>query len=93
MSRFVVAADWDKRYDSGVRARAEQVDFQDMKEAERQRAEGHDYLDRSGDICSNVHPCILNDIFRSLIKMEQEQVNLPDDDQASEDEQDEGAEI
>ena len=93
MSRFVVAADWDGRYDKDVKERAGMVDFQDMKEAERQRAQGQDYADRSGDICSNVHPCILNEVFRALMKMEQEQVNLPDADQSPDNELDEGAEI
>ena len=79
MARFIVAADWDERYDKNTKERAAQFDFQDMKEAERQHKEENNpsYLDRSGDLYSNVHPCILNDIFRSLMKMEQEQTNLP----------------
>jgi len=78
-ARFIVAADWDGRYDKRAKERAAQFDFQDMKEAERQHKEENNpsYLDRSGDICSNVHPCILNEIFRYLMKMEREQPNLP----------------
>jgi hypothetical protein len=41
MARFVVAAEWDKRYDTVVKERASKVDFQDLKEAEKQIAEGH----------------------------------------------------
>lgn len=95
MARIVIAADWDRRYDNDVRERAERVDFQDMKEAERQRTEGQtpNYLDRSGDLTSNVHPCILNEIFRNLMKMEQEQVNLPQADAPRDNALDEGAEI
>jgi len=95
MSRIVIAADWDKRYDTDVRERAERVDFQDMKEAERQLAEGqpkHTVIDKSSDLCSNVHPCFLNEIFRHLMKMEQEQVNLPNEEQHHENELDEGVE-
>jgi hypothetical protein len=96
MSRIVIAADWDKRYDRDVRERAEKVDFEDMKEAQRQIAEGqpkHTVIDKSGDICSNVHPCILNEIYRHLMEMEREQVNLPQADVSEENERDEGAEI
>ena len=94
MSRFVVAADWDKRYDSDVRARAERVDFQDMKEVERQHTEENnpDFVDRSGDLTSNIHPIILNEIFRALMKMEQEQPNLPSADVEQDNELAEGVE-
>jgi hypothetical protein len=95
MSRIVIAADWDKRYDSDVRERAERVDFQDMKQAQKEIEEGqpkHTVIDKSGDLCSNVHPLILNEVFRHLMKMEQEQVNLPDTERPHENELDEGAE-
>jgi hypothetical protein len=91
MSRVVIAADWDKRYDGDVRKRAEKVDFQDMKEARRQIEEGqpkHTVIDKSGDLGSNVHPCILNEIYRHLMKLEQEQVNLPPADISEENELD-----
>jgi len=80
MARFIVAADWDKRYDGSVKERAERVDFRDMKEAKILQEEGNDpykTADQTRDLYSNVHPVILNAIFRNLMKMEQEQVNLP----------------
>jgi hypothetical protein len=95
MSRIVIAADWDGRYDKIAKERAGQVDFQDMKQAEKEIAEGrpkHTVYDKSGDLCSNVHPCILNEIYRHLMKMEQEQVNLPPADVEQDNELDEGAE-
>ena len=96
LSRTVVEADWDKRYDGEVRQRAGRVDFQDMKEAGRKIREGqpkHTVFDTSGDLTSNVHPCIINDIFRLLMKAEQEQAHLPQADMTEENELDEGAEI
>jgi len=90
MARFIIAADWDKRYDRDVRERAEQVDFQDMKEA------GANIKSTTEDITcelySNVHPCILNSIFRSLMKMEQKQVNLPGEEHPHDNGLDEGVE-
>ena len=96
MARFVVAADWDKRYDNSVRERAERFDFQDMKESRALYETGQDphrTADRTADLYSNVHPCILNDAFRRQMKLEQEQVNLPQTDISEENERDEGVEI
>jgi hypothetical protein len=95
ISRVVVAADWDKRYSSDVRARAEQVDLQDMKEGEKLYEAGKDPMrtaDPTNYLYSNVHPCILNDVFRLLMKMEQEQISLPSADAENENERDKGAE-
>lgn len=80
VARTIVGAEWDGRYYRDVKARASLFDFADMKEAATQYANGND-PHRTGDstinLCSNVHPVMLNDIFRCLMKMEKEQVNLP----------------
>jgi hypothetical protein len=96
IGRTVMGADWDKRYDGSVRERAARFGYQDMKEGQALRDEGKDpyrSADKTINITSNVHPCILNAVFRSLMKMEQEQVNLPTADVDRDNERDEGAEI
>jgi hypothetical protein len=80
IGRTVVGAEWDKRYDHGVKTRAEQFNYRDMKEGKALYEEGKDpykTADSTTSYCSDVHPCMLNAIFRSLMKMEQAQVNLP----------------
>lgn len=79
VGRFVVAADWDGRYGRDVKAWAGQIDFQDME-------------NRELHLYSNVHPCILDAVFRNLMRIEQAQVNLPTSDLPHEIEHDEGAE-
>ena len=80
-ARFVVTADWDGRYGSDVKERAALVDFQDITDTATRRDAGEHIkmstVDRTQDLYSNVHPCILNDIFRSLMKIEKEQINIP----------------
>jgi hypothetical protein len=80
MARFIVAADWDKRYDGNVKERAGRFDFADMREGKVLEESGQDpykTADHTQGLYSNVHPVILNAVFRRLMKMEQEQVNLP----------------
>ncbi|MCL2253590.1 MAG: DUF3849 domain-containing protein [Lachnospiraceae bacterium] len=96
MARFIIRADWDKRYDDEVKARAKLVDFQDMKEWRTFLDSGqdsHKLADHTQSLYSDVHPCILNCIFRNLMKREQEQVNLPSPDNEQENELDEGVEL
>jgi hypothetical protein len=80
MARFIVAADWDKRYDSNVKERAERFNVADMKEGKALEESGqgpYKTADSTRVLYSNVHPVKLNAVFRSLMKMEQEQVNSP----------------
>lgn len=96
IARTIVNSDWDKRYYNDARSRAELFDFQDMKEAVRLRESGQDpyrTADNTTSLCSNVHPVMLNDIFRFMMKMEQEQANIPAADNTPDNELDEGAEI
>jgi hypothetical protein len=96
IGRTIVGADWDGRYDRNVKERAAQFDYQDMKEGQELRAAGKDpyrSADRSIYFISNVHPCILNLTFSSLMKLEQEQVNLPQQPEQVENECDESAEL
>ena len=95
-ARFIVAADWGGRYGKDVKERAAQVDFQDMKEGKALFELGQDQYksaDWTRDLYSNVHPCILNDIFRALMKMERENNYLPADVTSRDNERDEGAEM
>jgi hypothetical protein len=41
------------------------------------RQEAHNAHDSTTSLRSNVHPVMLNAIFSSLMRMEKEQVNLP----------------
>ena len=96
IARFIAAADWDGRYYSEVKNRAAQFDFQDMKEGKALYEAGkdpHRTADHTIHLYSNVHPCILNDIFRSLMKMEQDQTDLRQADNLRDNALDEGAEI
>jgi hypothetical protein len=96
IGRTVMGADWDKRYDSNVRERAARFGYHDMKEGLALREAGKDpyrFSDRTTNIISDVHPCILNDTFRALMKMEQEQAVLPSADADRDNGFDEGAEI
>ena len=91
IGRTIVGSDWDKRYYADVRERAEQFSFRDMKEAKAAYEEGNDpyrTADNTTSYISDVHPVILNAIFRDLMKIEQEQVNLPTADIAEENELD-----
>ncbi|MDR1320671.1 MAG: DUF3849 domain-containing protein [Gracilibacteraceae bacterium] len=78
IGRTVMAADQDRRYDSNVRERAARFIYQDMREGQALREAGEDPYRSANNtisIISNVHPCILNDVFRSLMQMEMEQIN------------------
>ena len=80
IGRTVVGADGDKRYDNSVRSRAERFNYADMKEGKALYEEGKDpyrTADHTTSYCSDVHPVMLNSIFRSLMKMEREQIKLP----------------
>lgn len=93
-ARFIVAADGDERYGIAEKARASQFDFRDMTEAKVRRESGqdekHTTVDRTMDLYSNIHPCILNDLFLSLMKKEQS--NLADRENQSDNELDMGVE-
>jgi len=96
VGRSVVGSDWDKRYSSDTRTRAEMFGYMDMKEAAALYESGQDphrTADHTISYISDVHPCILNDVFRSLMKIEKEQVNLPQTDADRDNKHDEGAEI
>jgi len=96
VARSIVGADWDKRYYDDARNRAELFSFRDMKEAAQLHENGQDpyrTADNTTSICSNVHPVMLNDIFRFMMKMEQEQANIPAADNSCDNELDGGAEI
>ena len=96
MGRIIVSADWDRRYDGDVKMRAEQFNYCDMKEGNALYEAGQDpyrTADWTRDLYSNVHPCILNDIFRSLMKMERDNHYLPADDNSPDKEHDEGVEM
>ena len=74
------AADWDKRYESGVKARTAGFYYSDWKEGQILYENGQDpyrTADNTTSWCSDVHPVILNTIFSALIKIEKEQINLP----------------
>jgi len=93
IARSIVGADWDKRYYNDARNRAELFSFRDMKEAAQLRENGKDpyrTADNTTSLCSNVHPVMLNDIFRFMMKMEQDQVNSPQADIEHDNEHDEG---
>ena len=81
IGRTVLSAiDWDKRYESDVRLRTARFDYNDWKEAQALYEDGKDpyrTADNTTSWISNVHPVKLNAIFRSLMKMEREQINLP----------------
>ena len=79
IGRTIVDSKWEERYDESSRKRAGQFDYRDMKEARAQYEAGENphKVDVSDNYLLNVHPVMLNAIFRSLMEMEQEQINLP----------------
>ena len=93
--RTIAGADWDGRYDKEVKGRTAQIDYQDMEEGKALYEAGQDsyrIADKTMRLISDTHPCILNDVFRSLMKMEQAQINIPQADSSLENELGEGAE-
>ena len=95
IARTIVGAGYDGRYYKDAVERAALFDFQEMREAKTLREEGKDpynTADKSAYYCSDVHPVMLNDIFRFMMKLEQELLELPQSDEAEENEYDEGVE-
>jgi hypothetical protein len=94
IGRTIIDSEWEERYDKTSRERAGRIDYQDMKEARAQYEAGENPCksDVSDHYLINIHPVILNTLFRWLIEKEQEQVILPDTDQLPENELDEGVE-
>ena len=96
IARTIVDADWDKRYYPDAKSRAARFDFQDMKEAEKLHEAGQDpnrTADNTVSLRSNVHPVMLNDIFRFMMKMEIEQAETLTAGDSLDNELDEGVEI
>lgn len=71
---------YDGRFFKSVRDRADVFSFPDAHTEAVQEAEkiGYgDVADKSRAYISDVHSCILNDIFRELMKLEQKQSQTP----------------
>lgn len=67
--------EWDGRFSSVVRERAAGFDFPDMRtQAVKKALTQSDaaYADRSRAYITDVHPCIVNDIFKELMKIEKQ---------------------
>lgn len=76
LSRTVQFMDWDGRFSTVVRERAAGFEFFDMHTQAVEKAltqEDAAYADRSRAYITDVHPCIVNGIFRELMKIEEQQ--------------------
>ena len=81
LARTVQYMEWDGRFSAVVRERAAGFDFPDMRTQTVKKALTQSdaaYADRSRAYITDVHPCIVNGIFRELIKIE-EQKNMEDE--------------
>lgn len=81
LARTVQYMEWDGRFSTVVRERAAGFDFSDMHTQAVKKAltqEDAAYADRSRTYVTDVHPCIVNGIFRELMKIE-EQKNMEDE--------------
>lgn len=75
LSRTVQHMDWDRRFSDVVRERAAGFEFADMHtQAVKKALTRVDaaYADRSLSYVTSVHPCIVNDIFKELMKIEKQ---------------------
>lgn len=75
LSRTVQYKEWDGRFSAVVRERTAGFDFPDMRTQAVKNAttkEAAAYADRSREYITDVHPCIVNDIFRELMKIEKQ---------------------
>lgn len=76
LSRTVQYMEWDGRFSAVVRERAAGFDFPDTRTQAVKKAltqQDAAYADRSLAYVTDVHPCIVNDIFRELMKIEKQQ--------------------
>lgn len=76
LSRTVQFKEWDGRFSAMVRERAAGFDFPDTRTQTVKKAltqQNVAYADRSLTYVTDVHPCIVNDIFRELMKIEKQQ--------------------
>ena len=79
IGRTIIGSDWDKRYYEDVKKRAERFDYRDMKEIKALQENGQDphrTADNTTSYISDVHPVMLNAVFRHLMEMEREQAYL-----------------
>lgn len=75
LARTVQYMDWDGRFSTVVKERAAGFEFSDMHtQAVKKALTQSDaaYADRSREYITDVHPCIVNDIFKQLMKIEQQ---------------------
>lgn len=75
LARTVQYMDWDGRFSTVVKERAAGFEFSDMHtQAVKKALTQCDaaYADRSREYITDVHPCIVNDIFKQLMKIEQQ---------------------
>lgn len=75
LSRTVQYKEWDGRFSSVVRERTAGFDFPDMRTQMVKKALTQSdaaYADRSRAYITDVHPCIVNDIFKELMKIEKQ---------------------
>lgn len=81
LSRTVQYKEWDGRFSTVIRERAAGFDFPDMRTQVVKKAltqAGAVCADRSREYLTDVHPCIVNDIFKELMKIE-EQKNMEEE--------------
>lgn len=75
LARTVQYMEWDGRFSAMVRERAVGFDFPDTRtQAVKKALTQSDaaYADRSRVYITDVHPCIINDIFKELMKSEKQ---------------------
>jgi hypothetical protein len=94
IGRTLINSDWDKRYEYISRERAAQFDYLDMKEARTQYQAGKNpyRTDISDNYLINIHPAVLNAVFKRLMRMEREQIKIPSADDERGNKRDKGAE-
>lgn len=75
LARTVQYMDWDGRFSTVVKERAAGFEFSDMHTQTVKKALTQSdaaYADRSRAYITDVHPCIVNDIFKQLMKIERQ---------------------
>jgi hypothetical protein len=75
LSRTVQYMEWDGRFSAVVKERVTGFEFADMHTQIVKKALTQvdaTYADKSLSYVTNVHPCIVNDIFKELMKIEKQ---------------------
>lgn len=68
LSRTVQFREWDERFDKAVCSRAKAFSFLDANQSE----------DQTSDYITDIDPCVLDHIYKELIKMENQEISAID---------------